>query len=148
MTAHSALHVVFKIGGSEYVLAAADVLQMESWTGATRVPGSPPFVAGIVQLRGKVIPVVDLRTRFGLPAIEATPDTRIVVGQHRDRVVGLLVESAREVIQVPAEALKPPPRLMGNDAAGFVRAVAQVGTRLVMLIDLAKVIGEEQLYVE
>ena len=142
------LHVVFKVGGSEYVLPAADVLQMESWSGATRVPGSPAFVAGIVQLRGKVIPVVDMRARFGLPPIDATPDTRIVVGQHRQRVVGLLVESAREVLQVPAEALKPPPRLMGNDAAGFVKAVAQVGTRLVMLIDLAKVIGEEQLHVE
>ena len=142
------LHVVFKVGGSEYVLPAADVLQMESWSGATRVPGSPPFVAGIVQLRGKVIPVVDMRARFGLPPLDATPDTRIVVGQHRQRVVGLLVESAREVLQVPAEALKPPPRLMGNDAAGFVKAVAQVGNRLVMLIDLAKVIGEEQLHVE
>ena len=70
---------------------------MESFAGATPVPGAPPYVAGLVQVRGRVVPVVDLRARFGLPAAEPTLDTRIVVAQHGERTVGLLVDSAREV---------------------------------------------------
>ena len=142
------LHVVFKVGTAEYALPASEVLQMESYTGATAVPGSPPHVLGIVQLRGRVIPVIDLRARFGLPAQEAGPDARLVVGQKGERIVALLVDVAREVLSIPEEALKPPPRLMGHQAEGFVKSVAQIGNRLVMAVDFSKVIGEELLHVD
>ncbi|HET7754797.1 MAG TPA: chemotaxis protein CheW [Anaeromyxobacteraceae bacterium] len=141
----SALHVIFKVGAAEYALAAADVLQMESYSGATPVPGAPPFVAGIVQVRGRVLPLLDLRARFGLPEIENTVDRRIVVGQHEGRPVALLVDSAREVIDIAPELFKPPPRLASNEAAGLVKAVAQVGPRLLMLLDFPKVVGPEVL---
>jgi purine-binding chemotaxis protein CheW len=138
-----ALHVLFRVGDSDYVLPAGDVLQMESFEGATPVPGTAPYVAGLVQVRGRVVPVVDLRARFGLPAVAPTIDTRIVVVQSAERTVGLLVDSAREVVQLPPDALKPPPAVVANAGHGFVKAVAQSGKRLVMLIDFAKVIGEE-----
>ena len=141
----TALHVVFRVAGAEYVLAAADVVQMESYTGATPVPGGPVYLAGIVQVRGKIVPVVDLRARFGLPAAAPTLDTRIVVGRIGGRSVGLLVDSAREVLNLAPEQLSPPPAMIAEQAAGYVKAVAQVGARLVMLIDFQKVIGEEQL---
>jgi purine-binding chemotaxis protein CheW len=141
----STLHVVFRVDGSEYALAASDVLQMESYTGATRVPGAKDFVAGVIQVRGRVVPVVDLRVRFGLAAAAATLDTRVVVVQSRDRTVGLLVDSAREVIKLVPEQIKPPPQMVGEAEGGFVRAVAHLGTRLLMLLDFAKVIGEEAL---
>jgi purine-binding chemotaxis protein CheW len=137
------LHVVFKVAGAEYALPASDVLQMDSYSGATRVPGSRPYVAGIVQIRGAVIPVVDLRMRFGLPPIERTLDSRVVVGKHGDRPVGLIVDSAREVLKLEAEQLQAPPEMVLREAGGLVKAVAQVGSRLVMLLDFSKVIGEE-----
>jgi purine-binding chemotaxis protein CheW len=137
------LHVVFKVAGAEYAMAAADVLQMESFTGATAVPGVAAHVAGIVQVRGKVVPVVDLRARFGLPAVAPTLDSRLVVGQRGTRPVALLVDSAREVLKLEPDQLEPPPRTVSDDARGFVKAVARVGTRLVMLIDFDKVIGED-----
>jgi purine-binding chemotaxis protein CheW len=139
----SVLHVVFKVDGAEYALPAADVLQMESFTGATPVPGAPSHVAGLVQVRGRVIPVVDARTRFGLPPVQRSLDTRVVVGQLGNRVVGLLVDSAREVLKLDPAQVKPPPPLVVEGARGFVKAVAQVGPRLVMLIDFPRVIGEE-----
>lgn len=139
----SVLHVVFKVDGAEYALPASDVLQMESFTGATPVPGAPPHVAGLVQVRGRVIPVVDARVRFGLPPVERSLDTRVVVGQLGNRTVGLLVDSAREVLKLDPAQVKPPPPLVVEGARGFVRAVAQVGPRLVMLIDFPRVIGEE-----
>lgn len=142
----SALHVLFKVAGSEYVLPAADVLQMESFSGATRVPGAPPFVAGLVQIRGRVVPVVDLRARFGLPEAAPALDTRVVVVQQGERVVGLLVDAAREVVSIAGEAFRPPPEIVAEQAAGFVKAVAQVGGRLVMLIDCDRVIGKGKLH--
>jgi purine-binding chemotaxis protein CheW len=137
------LHVIFKVGGSEYAMPASDVLQMESFSGATAVPGVAPYVAGIVQVRGKIVPVVDLRARFGLPPVETTLDSRLVVGQKGARPVALLVDSAREVLKLDPEALQPPPRALAEDAQGYVKAVARVGARLLMLIDFDKVIGEE-----
>ena len=138
-----ALYVVFVVNGSEYALPADTVLQMESFEGATAVPLSPPFVIGVVQIRGRVLPVVDLRVRFGGTPGERVLDNRVVVGQHGERVVGLLVDSAREVTKIARSALKPPPPIVASP--GFVRAVAQLGPRLVMILDFAKVIGEEQL---
>ncbi|WP_437959851.1 chemotaxis protein CheW [Sorangium sp. So ce119] len=140
----SGLHVVLKVADTEYAIAAADVLHMESFTGATRVPGTRPYVGGLIQIRGRVVPVVDLRARFGLPTIEPTLDSRVIVVQSGGRTVGLLVDSAREVVNIAADELRPPPEVMTEESAGFVRAVAKLGKRLVMLVDVGKVIGEEQ----
>jgi purine-binding chemotaxis protein CheW len=139
------LHVLFKVDETLYALPADVVLQMESYTGATVVPGAPSFVAGIIQLRGRVVPVVDLRARFGLPPKERTLETRVVVGEQHDRTVALIADSAREVVGMTPAQLKPPPRLVDDGTKGFVRAVAQLGDRTVMVLDFAKVIGEEPL---
>ena len=137
----STLHVVFKIDEAEYALAAADVLQMESYEGATPVPGALPYVAGVVQVRGRVVPVVDVRVRFGLPARTPTLDSRIVVVELGDRTVGLLVDGAREVIKLEADQIGAPPRGMDGED-GYVKAVARLGKRLLMLVDFGKIIGE------
>jgi purine-binding chemotaxis protein CheW len=137
------LHVLFKVADSEYVVPAADVLHMESFTGATKVPGTQGYVTGLMQIRQRVVPIVDLRARFGLPGSEPTIDSRVVVVQAASRAVGLLVDSAREVIQLGEAAFQPPPDVIARQAQGFVTSVVQAGQRLLMLIDLRKVIGEE-----
>jgi purine-binding chemotaxis protein CheW len=139
----STLHVVFKVGDGEYLLPAADVVQMESYSGATKVPGTKDYVVGIVQIRGKIVPVVDLRARFGLAPAEPGPDARVVVGQHAGRNVALLVDAAREVLKVDPAQLKPPPEIVTQEAGGLVKGVVQVSSRILMLLDFAKVIGEE-----
>ncbi len=139
----SSLHILFRVGEVDYVLPAEHVEQMESFTGATRVPGSPEYVSGLIQIRGKVVPVVDLRLRFGLPAREPSLDSRVVVGRSGERRVGLLVDKAREVIKLAPEQFKAPPEVVSRQAHGFVRSVAQAGERLLMLIDFDKVIGQE-----
>jgi purine-binding chemotaxis protein CheW len=145
MSASQGLHVLFKVADSDYVVSAADVLHMESFDGATRVPGTQPHVVGLMQIRQRVVPIVDLRARFGLPEVERTLESRVVVVQSAQRAVGLLVDSAREVVQIAGDAFQPPPDVITQQARGFVTSVAQAGTRLVMLIDLEKVIGEETL---
>ena len=142
----SILHVVFKVAGTDYALPAEEVLQMESYSGATPIPGAAAHVAGIVQVRGRVVPVVDLRARFGLEAAERTLDSRLVIGNDSGRSVALLVDSAREVVKLEAEQVEPPPAVVADEAQGFVKAVARLGDRLLMLIDFKKVIGEVQLH--
>lgn len=137
------LYVLFRVADAEYVLPASDVLHMESYAGATRVPGAPDYVAGLMQVRRRVIPVVDLRLRFGLPAVEPTLDSRVVVVQAGERAVALLADSAREVKHIPAEEFQAPPELITQRSAGYVTKVARAGARLLMLIDFHKVIGEE-----
>jgi len=139
----TSLYVLFRVGDSEYALPAAEVVQMESYEGATRVPGVAAHVIGLVQMRGRVVPVIDLRRRFGLPAAEPTLDSRVVVVERGGRVVGLLADSAREVIQLDESTLEAPPEVLTAHGDGFVRSVARAGGRLVMLIDFQKVVGEE-----
>jgi purine-binding chemotaxis protein CheW len=140
-----ALHVLFKVADTDYVVPAADVLHMESFSGATKVPGTESHVVGLMQIRQRVVPIIDLRVRFGLAVTAATLDSRVVVVQSAERAVGLLVDSAREVVEIAAEAFQAPPEVVAHRAQGFVTALAQAGARLVMLIDLRKVIGEETL---
>lgn len=137
----SRLFVVFRVDGVDYALNASEVLQMESFTGATTVPGTPPFVRGILQLRGRVVPVVDLRLRFGLLPRESTLDSRVVVAESAGRAVALLADSAREVVRIPTEAEKPPPALASE--GGFVRSIVQLPDRTILVLDFGKVIGEE-----
>ncbi|MBK7859121.1 MAG: chemotaxis protein CheW [Archangiaceae bacterium] len=141
----TALHVVFKVGDVEYVLPASEVVELESFTQATRIPGAPPYVAGLVQIRGKVIAVVDLRARFGLPAVDRTLDSRVIVVRHQDRLVGLLADSARDVVKISPDEFRRPPEVVTEETDGFVDSIAQPGKRLVMKVDFAKVIGRQEL---
>lgn len=139
----SDLFVLFRVEHADYVLPCSDVLHMESFDGATHVPGTAPHVIGLAQIRRRVVPVVDLRLRFGMQPIEPTLDSRVIVVQCDERQVGLLVDSAREVTRLTADQFRPPPDLVVQQAAGFVTSVAQHGKRLLLLVDFKKVIGEE-----
>jgi purine-binding chemotaxis protein CheW len=137
------LHVTFRVGNASYALPAADVLHLESYETATHVPGAAAYVAGLVQVRGRLVPVVDLRVRFGLPPVEHTIDRRVVVVQVGARVAGLLVDSAREVVKLDEAAFEKPPEIIEQQTAGFVKAVATVAQRMYFLIDVPRIIGEE-----
>jgi purine-binding chemotaxis protein CheW len=140
------LHVTFRVGSVDYALPAAQVLQLESYQTATHVPGARAHVAGLVQVRGRVVPVVDLRTWFGLPPIEWTLDHRVVIVQVGTRVAGLLVDSAREVLQLDeADFERPPemPEASEHHRGGFVTAAAMVAKRLFLRVDVARILGEE-----
>ena len=139
----SALHVTFRVGNATYAVPASRVLHLESYESATHVPGAPSYVAGLVQVRGRLVPVVDLRARFGLPPIEHALDRRVVVVQNGTRVAGLLVDSAREVVQIDEAAYEKPPEIIEEQASGFVNGVATAAQRLFLLVDVPRIIGEE-----
>ena len=137
------LHVAFRVGTAEYVIPAAQVLHLESYETATHVPGAPSYVAGLVQVRGRVVPVVDLRKRFGLPPIDHALAHRVVVVQLGTRVAGLLVDSAREVIQLDEASSRDAPELIQRQSNGFVTGVVSVRDRLFLIVDVSRLIGQE-----
>lgn len=140
------LYVVFRVAEADYALPAAQVLQLESFSGVTAVPGTLPHVTGIVQVRGRIVPVIDLRLLFGEPAAEAVLDTRIIIVELDERTVGLRVDSSREVLKLEDEQFHATPTVVTDRSRGFVRGVARVGPRLLMLLNLVKVLGEEELH--
>lgn len=108
MTAGDELTLVCEVGDHAYGLPASAVLELETYAGATPVPGAPPWVAGLAQVRSRVVPAIDLRARLGLPAAAPTLDTRIVLVAHGDRTLGLVVDRARHMARLaPDTAVRP-----------------------------------------
>jgi len=136
------LHLIFNLAGTEYAVPVDAVIQMETFTGATLVPGSPSFVAGVVTIRGRLVPVIDLRLRFGLPPAEIALETRLIVTDTGGRVVALRVDGARELLRLDVAAHQPPPPVLVERAGGLVSGMHSLGKRLLLLVDLRKILGE------
>ena len=110
----------------------------------TRVPKSPDFVEGVINLRGKIVPVIDLRKRFGIRSKERDNETRIIVVELTDKVVGFLVDKVKEVIRVEKSVIEPPPELTTNVNSNYITGVAKLQDRLLILLDLNKVLSSEE----
>jgi purine-binding chemotaxis protein CheW len=109
----------------------------------TRVPNSPDFVEGVINLRGKVIPVIALRKRFGLEILAQDKQTRIVVVEVKGTVLGFMVDSVSEVLRIPADTVEPPPRL-GKVEREYVSGVGKLNDRLLILLDVDRLMSESE----
>jgi purine-binding chemotaxis protein CheW len=128
--------VICELADEHYGLDIARVLEIIRHRPITPVPRSPDFVKGVINLRGQIIPVVDLRERFGMPAAEVTKETRIVVAESSNTRVGLVVDSVSEVLLLPAESVELTPEVAAGPDAEYVRGIAKLGERLVLLLEL------------
>ena len=117
------------IGLSREIVRVAEV---------TRVPQAPPHIRGVMNLRGRILPVVEIRTRFGLPPAELTPRSRVVVDEVQERVVGILVDAVAQVVRVRESAIVPPPEEVVSHRSEYITGVARIGSRLIILIELDK----------
>lgn len=138
--------VVFRLAEESYGLDIGAVQEIITWQPVTRVPRTPAFVEGIINLRGNVIPVVDLRKRFGLGQTEAGRETRIVVVEIGALVIGLVVDGVSEVLRVPAEQIEASSAVISGVDTDFIRGVAKTAERLIILLDADQILaGREQL---
>jgi purine-binding chemotaxis protein CheW len=138
--------IVFKLGHEEYGIEVDKVRTIERMAPITRVPKTPPFVKGVMNLRGVVIPVIDLRGRFGLPETEPTDDSRIVIVAVNDLEVGFIVDSANDVLDVSEDAIDNPPEVVGGIKAKYLRGVAKIGEdRLLILMNLSEVLNRSEI---
>ncbi len=133
--------VTFHVGDEEFGVDILAVREINRMMEITRVPHAPVFVEGVINLRGQVIPVVDLRTRFQLDAVEHDKSTRIVVVELSEKVVGFLVDSVSEVLRVPRDLIEPPPPIVGSIDSEYIQAVVKLDDRLLILLDLQKLLS-------
>jgi purine-binding chemotaxis protein CheW len=136
--------VSFKIGDEEFGVDILQVQEINRMLDITRVPNAPDFVEGVINLRGRVIPVIDLRKRFNLQQRARDKDTRIIVVELSNKVVGFVVDAVSEVLRIPRDLTEPPPSLAVGINAEYITAVGKLEDRLLILLDLEKVISTEQ----
>jgi purine-binding chemotaxis protein CheW len=110
----------------------------------TKIPNSPEFVEGIINLRGKVIPIVDLRKRLGMPQKEYDNETRFIVVEFSKRVIGFVVDSVHEVLRINKNIIEPPPKMVAGIETDYITAVGKLDDRLLILLDLEKVLSLDQ----
>ena len=136
--------VVFRIEKSEYALPVGNVGEILRMVAIAPVPKAPEWLPGVINLRGKVIPVINLRNRLGLPTQEVGLNTPIIVAEHEGQMVGLIADSVTELLTVPLDSVEPPDELAGH--GNTVEAVARAGERLILIFDLERVCaGSEKL---
>ena len=133
--------VSFKIGNEEFGVDILKVQEINKMVPITKVPNSPVFVEGVINLRGKVIPIVDFRTRLGMKKIEHTKDTRIVVVDVEGKTIGFIVDSVSEVLRIPANITEAPPEIVTGIDSEFIKSVGKLEDRLLILIDLNKILS-------
>lgn len=136
--------VVFQLGEERYGADISVVREVCGLQRVTRVPRTPPYLSGVTNLRGRVIPVIDLRLRLGLPAQTATKSTRIAVAEFDGGQVGMIVDAVHEVLRVSVSEIEPPSPMMTNVETEYVTGVAKVSDKLIILLDLARVLTREE----
>jgi purine-binding chemotaxis protein CheW len=136
--------VSFNIGSEEFGVDILKVQEINRMVEITRVPRSPEFVEGIINLRGKVIPIIDLRKRFNLELSEHDKNTRIVVVDIDGQTMGMIVDSVSEVLRIPASTIEPTPDVVTSIESDYIRGVAKLDNRLLIYLDLAKILSGEE----
>jgi len=136
--------VIFNLANEFYGVDIAAVEGIIKLQAITAVPHAPAFVEGVTNLRGQVLPVIDLRRRFGLASAEATQDSRIVTVDVTGQKLGMVVDGVSEVIRVSDEAIDPPSPLVATVDSAFITGIARVAERLIILLDLERVLTTDE----
>jgi len=136
--------VIFELGSENFGIDIASVEGIVKLQEITRIPQSPSYMEGITNLRGSVLPVIDLHKRFGMAAHERTNETRIVVANVDSLKIGMIVSAVSEVLTIDDNVIEPPPPMVSNVNSEFITGVAKIDKRLVILLDLGKVLTSEE----
>lgn len=137
--------IVFQLQDESYALDVEQVGSIERIQPITRIPQAADFVKGVINLRGVVTPVIDLRARFGMMETKVDESTRIIIVSSLDMNVGLIVDTANDVSDIPMSAIEPPPEVVGAVDVDYIEGVANVENRLIILLDLQKVLTTEEM---
>ena len=137
--------IVFQLNHEEYAISVDQVGSIERMQPITRVPQTADFVKGVINLRGIVIPVIDLRTRFGIEEKEYGDTSRIIIFHLDDMEVGLIVDVANDIVDIPENIIEPPPEVVGAVHVDYIEGVAKLDDRLLILLNLQKVLTTEEI---
>jgi purine-binding chemotaxis protein CheW len=138
-------YIIFELEGAAYAVCASDVQHVDLLEHITPVPNAAPSVDGVVFSRGQVIPAINLRARFGLPRQPPTPRTRLVFLKVAERIVALIVDSAREFQRIPADTIRPVQETLVGIDGNYVKGIATVKDRNVLVLDVGAVLTMEEI---
>ncbi len=136
--------VTFTLENEEYGVDILKVQEINRMTEITRVPNSAAYVEGVINLRGKVIPVINLRKRFGLTEVHTDESSRVIIMDIRGVTMGLVVDSVSEVLRIPSGIVEPTPPMASDINTEFIKGVAKLEDRLIILLDIDKLIGKTE----
>lgn len=134
--------LTFKLGNQEYALDIMSVREIRGWTKTTPMPHSPSFMRGVINLRGTVLPVMDLAARLGLPPTETTERNVIIVVKCNDVMTGLLVDAVSDIIALTDEDMQPPPDVGSDSAGNTIRALSLIEERMIRVLELANIVSK------
>lgn len=137
--------IVFQLNQKEYAIPVHQIQSIEKVLHITRVPNTVHYVKGVINLRGVVTPIIDLRARFELEEEEYTESTRIIIVVLEDLEVGFIVDAANDVIDIPSHQIEPQPDVVGTEEAEFITGVAKIDKRLLIIVDLEKILNTEKI---
>jgi purine-binding chemotaxis protein CheW len=137
--------VGFRIGRETFGLPISIVREIVRVPEITSVPNAPDYIEGVINLRGRIIPIVDLRKRFGEKVFEANKKNRIVVVEMESRVIGLIVHSASEVLRIPPSEIEAPHNVFQEGELNYITGVGKLNGRLVILLDLSRILQRGEL---
>lgn len=142
-------HLVFLLGGASYGIPILTVLDINGLMEITPIPKTPEFIKGVINLRGKVIPVMDLRLKFGMPAKEYDKQTCIIIVNvsvgGKDKQIGVLVDTVSEVFDIPLTEIEAPPEYGTHSEEGFINGIGKVKGKLVVLLNIEKVLHSDEI---
>jgi purine-binding chemotaxis protein CheW len=135
--------VSFAIGSEQYGVDIMAVREIKGWSDITHLPKQPDYMRGVLNLRGAMVPIVDLRCRFAQGLTEATPMHIVIVVQIGSKAVGLLADQVLDIVSVEANQIQPVPRVSENAQADFLSGLVTAGSQMMALVDLSQLLGRE-----
>jgi purine-binding chemotaxis protein CheW len=138
-------YLTFRLGAEEYGIDILKVQEIRSYEAPTRIANAPPFIKGVINLRGAIVPIVDLRLRFKLGEAEYNGLTVMIILNVAGRVVGIVVDSVHDVLELPSDALREVPQISAVVDPGFVTGLATLGDRMLILVDIERLIMAPEL---
>jgi purine-binding chemotaxis protein CheW len=137
--------LTFNLGEELYGVDILRVQEIKGYTAVTKIPNTPPHIKGVLNLRGTIVPILELRTKFGMPTIEYTPFTVIIVVVVHEKIMGLVVDAVSDVLDIDRKDIQAPPQFGANVDVRFLNGIGKSGDKLVALLDMDSLLSESDL---
>lgn len=134
--------ITFRVGTQDFCIDAHVVTELRGWTPETRLPSAPPYVRGVINLRGTILPVVDLAVRLGMAATDCTARSAVIVVRSGSRLVGLLVDAVCDIVEAPEEAFQPTPETSRFAIAALAPFLVTIGDRVIGLLAAGRILPD------
>jgi purine-binding chemotaxis protein CheW len=145
LTTDGSQFLTFQLGDELYGVDILRVQEIKGYTTVTKIPNTPPHIKGVLNLRGTIVPIIELRTKFGMPTIDYTMFTVIVVVVVQEKIMGLVVDAVSDVLNIDKKDIQPPPEFGAKVDVSFINGIGKSGDKLVALLDMDLLLSDDDM---